>query len=136
MGYFHFLVQKFVMFCFYSFDLFFYHFIFFGYKRKRELESRFSTSFYLLLKTLPAVAFLTHLIITVSHYTLLFKTISSTTWSNFQIRNLILKLIGMSAPKSCLFQSRFSLLFLHQTYTYKPSPTIYKSLFSLILISV
>jgi hypothetical protein len=64
------------LFCFVLFLLFlkatFLPFYFFGYKRKRELESRFSASFYLLLKTLPAVAFLTHLIITVSHYTLLF----------------------------------------------------------------
>jgi hypothetical protein len=67
------------LFCFVLFLLFFFKkkesflpFYFFGYKRKRELESRFSASFYLLLKTLPAVAFLTHLIITVSHYTLLF----------------------------------------------------------------
>merc|ERR1712008_621547 len=34
------------------------------------------------------------------------------------------------------FSKLLFLLFLHQTYTYKPSPTIYKSLFSLILISV
>jgi hypothetical protein len=72
---FYFLVQKFVLFCFIPFVFkkkTFLPFYFFGYKRKRELESRFSASFYLLLKTLPAVAFLTHLIITVSHYTLLF----------------------------------------------------------------
>ena len=102
---FKFSVQK--LFCFvFSFCSFykFFCYLFFWVLKKEGIGEPLLRLFLFATKDSPCCC-LPH---TFDHYckslySTFFKTISSTTQSNFQIRSLILKLIGMSAPKSCLF---------------------------------